>query len=82
MNSTRQIRKRVERVQERMCPKRDGRWSGTLEEFCRMLWDQERKLYLKLVAEGDPTLRCFRGQFEREDDERRLRAARIPTGAQ
>jgi hypothetical protein len=67
--STRQIRKRVEKVEEKVCPEHDG--SYTLEELCRMLWRQDKRGYLEMANGGDHTLRLFVQQFEREDAERR-----------
>ena len=72
--STRQIRKRVEKIQEKVRPTRDGmRFGGTLEDLCRLMWRQDRKRHMEMVAEGDSTLRVFCHQFEREDAERAAR---------
>ncbi len=66
--STRQIGKRVGKLEEKMCPEHDG--SYTLEELARMLWRADPKRYVEMVAEGDPTLRFFVDQFEVEEAER------------
>jgi hypothetical protein len=69
--STRQIRKRVEKLATKVNPAGEGlRFSGTLEDLCRLMWRQDRKSYMEMVGEGDSVLRGFGGQFEREDAER------------
>jgi hypothetical protein len=68
------MRKRITKVQEKVCPEHDGAY--TLEELCRLMWRQDRKQYMEMVAEGDSILRAFSGQFEQEDSERVARAQR------
>lgn len=63
--STRTIRKRVEKVQEKVCPEHRGGYS--LEELSRLLWRQDREEFRRM-AEGTP-FRVFIEQFEREDAE-------------
>ena len=72
--STREMRRRLAKVQEKVNPVHDGTY--TLEELCRLMWRQDRKQYMEMVAEGDSILRAFTGQFEREDAERAARAQR------
>ena len=63
--STRQISRRLERIEERVRPKRrDGMF--TLEELCRDIWRSDEKAFRKMAAGS--FLTYFIPQFEREDD--------------
>ena len=64
--STRQMWKRLAKVEELMCPKHDD-GTFTLEELCRALWRQNKKRYRKMTSRKDCRLRYFIPQFERED---------------
>ena len=62
--STRQMSRRLEKVEERVCPKRrDGMY--TLEELCRDMWRSDEKAFRKMAAGS--MLSHFIPQFERED---------------
>ena len=65
--STRQIRKRLERLAQRF----ELRYAGTvtLEQLCRDLWRADKQRYLVQCA-GKPSGRHFITQFERQDAER------------
>jgi hypothetical protein len=67
--STQQIRKRVEKIQDEVCPEHDGK-RCTLEEFCRLLWQHDKQRYLEMADEDGCSLRALVPQFEREDSER------------
>ena len=61
--STRQISRRLERIEERVRPKRrDGMY--TLEELCRDIWRSDEKGFRKMAAGS--MLTHFIPQFERE----------------
>ena len=64
--STRQIRKRIERLAQRF----ELRYAGTvtLEQLCRDLWRADKQRYLAQM--GKTSARLFIKQFEREDAER------------
>lgn len=62
--STRRIRKRLEKVEDRISPPDDGTY--TLEEACRAIWQEDKRKYLKM-AKGSPVLRFLMPRFERED---------------
>jgi hypothetical protein len=62
--SIRQIWKRLEKVETRLCPKHDN-GEYTLEELCREIWRQDRNGFRKMAREG--RLAYFIPQFERED---------------
>jgi hypothetical protein len=67
--STRQMKKRLVKVQEKMSPGNDG--TCTWEEFNRLLWHRDKQKYKKMTNEpGDNMGRSFVVQFEREDAER------------
>jgi hypothetical protein len=75
--STRQMRKRLAKVQEKVNPEDDG--TCTWEEFNRLLWQRDKQKYLEMEKESDSDLcHSFVAQFEREDAER---AARVRTSA-
>ena len=63
--SARQIRKRLERIGERICPRGDGTF--TLEELCRAMWRENKAAYMRKVEKGDWALQYFVTQFEYED---------------
>ena len=65
--STRQIRKRLERLAQRFDLRDDA--TITLEQLCRDLWRADKQRYLAQCA-GKPSGRHFITQFEREDAER------------
>jgi len=61
--STRQVSRRIDRIEEHVRPKRrDGMY--TLEELCRDIWLSNEKPFRKLAA--DSMLSHFIPQFERE----------------
>ena len=63
--TTRQMSRRLERIEERVRPKRrDGMY--TLEELCRDIWRSDEKAFRKMAACS--MLSHFIPQFEREDD--------------
>ena len=63
--STRQISRRLERIEERVRPKhRDGMF--TFEELCRDIWRSNKKAFRKMAVGN--MLSYFIPQFEREDD--------------
>ncbi len=64
--STRYLLNRLEKVEERMFPKRDD-GTLTLEELCRAIWRQDRKGLEKITSGEYCSLRHFIRQFERED---------------
>ena len=67
--STRQMWKRLAKVEELICRKRDdGQY--TLEELCRAIWRQDENGYRKIVDREASSLGFFIPQFEREDLER------------
>jgi hypothetical protein len=67
--STRQMRRRLAKVQEKISPGGDG--TCTWEEFNRLLWQRDKQKYLAMVHEaGGDMSRSFVAQFEREDAER------------
>ena len=69
--STRQMRKRLAKVEERVNPEHDG--TVTWEEFNRRLWRQDKKKYMEMVSEQkDYLCSSFEAQFEREDAERAM----------
>jgi hypothetical protein len=73
--STRQLRKRLAKVQEKLSPEHDGGY--TWEELNRLLWRQDRQKYLEMANGPDGYMcRSFVAQFEREDAERAARAQR------
>jgi hypothetical protein len=63
--STSQMRKRVEKVEEKVCPKHGRKY--TLEEFCRLLWRQDQTRYMELVAEGNSAV-CLFGSAQESDE--------------
>jgi len=66
--STRQIRKRVDRIEEKAYPQSAGM---TWEDFCRMMWREDKQYYLEVANSPDGWMsRSFVAQFEREDAER------------
>jgi hypothetical protein len=67
---TQQLRKRIEKIEQRVDLHRDGLY--TLEELCRMMWDQGGRKTLR----GMVGFSSFVTQFEREDAERVQQAAR------
>ena len=63
--STRQMSRRLAKVEHRVRPKRDD--SGfTLEELCRAVWRRDEEGFRKMAGEYG-SLRYFIRQFERED---------------
>ena len=64
--STRQIRKRLERLAQRFEIRDDG--TITLEQLCRSLWRADKQRYLAQM--GKTSAQLFIKQFEREDAER------------
>ena len=70
--STRQIRKRVEKIQEKVCPEHDGTY--TWEELNRLIWRQDKQRFLEIANGPDGSMsRSFVAHFEREDAERAAR---------
>jgi hypothetical protein len=53
-----------------------GNRSFTLEELHRMLWQQDKPAFLRLVQEGCTSARSFQRQFEQAD--RAMQAAWEP----
>lgn len=74
------MQKRVEELEERVCPPHDGAY--TLEELCRQMWRLDKKRYLEKANEGGCALRFFIQQFEREDTERLTLGSAKETAAQ
>jgi hypothetical protein len=75
--STRQMWKRLEKVETRLCPKHDdGQY--TLEELCRDSWRQDRAGYRKMYSRD--RMGEFIPRFEREDLESRSPMAGITDG--
>jgi hypothetical protein len=66
---TERLRKRIEKIEQRVDLHHDGLY--TLEELCRMMWDQGGRQTLR----GMVGFSSFVTQFDREDAERAL-----PTG--
>jgi len=64
--SVAQIVKRVERVEQALCPRHDpDKTTFTLEELCRSMWQQDQAAFMAL---GDIfPVELFRTNFERED---------------
>ena len=62
--NTRLLGKRIESIEQRVCPKHDGNY--TLEELCRMLWRADNASLKNLVIDW-PEGNFFIAQFERED---------------
>ena len=61
-------RNRLDRLESQLVSAANGtKFVGTLENLCKLLWRQDRKWCVEMVAGGDPTLRVFTEQFERED---------------
>jgi hypothetical protein len=51
---------------------------GTLENLCKLLWRQDRKRDMDMVADGETSVRSCLQQFEREDAEPAAREWRAP----
>ena len=62
--NAKQFRRRIENIEQRVCPKHDG--SCTLEELCRAIWRQDRASLKNIVIDW-PEGNFFIAQFERED---------------
>lgn len=71
----RQLRKRLEKAEDRLRPQDDNQ--VTVEELCRLMWRADRRKYRKRGLEGS-YLRVFIPQFEREDAELKARASGVP----
>lgn len=69
--STRQMRRRLAKVQEKVSPEHDGTY--TLEELCRLWWKQDKAGFINYVNGEGRTFRVFMDTFEREDAERAAR---------
>ena len=67
--STRQMRKRIEKLTEQTSPTDGLRWSGTLEDLRRLMWRQDKQGFIKIANEKGSMYRSFVDQFEREDAE-------------
>ena len=64
--STRQMLRRLAKVEHRVCPKReDGGF--TLEELCRAVWRRDEKGFRKMAGEYG-SFRYFVRQFELEGE--------------
>jgi hypothetical protein len=63
--TTRQLRKRVERVEQKACRQHDRTY--TLEELCRLMWRQSKKEYLEMANGEQYFLRSFIPLFEGKD---------------
>ena len=48
----------------------------TLEELCRLYWRRDKRGFTRFVERECPTMRAFITMFQREDDDRALRAER------
>jgi len=75
--SLRQIRKRLQALQQNASCTDHGEW--TLEECCRHLWLEDRSKYRNNAAGNMPLLKHFMPTFEQEDADRaalQRRAAR------
>jgi len=58
-----------------------GTRSFTLEELHRMLWQQNKRAYLKLAREGYRSVQFHQEQFEREDAEKAQQAVHRNRGS-
>ena len=63
--STRQILKRVSKLENLICPRSDGNTSITLEELCRSMWRSDKKHFIELAKNNSYQLFVY--QFEQED---------------
>jgi hypothetical protein len=66
--STRQILKRVSKLENLICPQSDGNTSHTLEELCRSSWRHDKKRFMEM-AKDTGHYGLFVHQFQREDAE-------------
>jgi hypothetical protein len=69
--STRQMRKRLAKVQEKVSPDHDGLY--TWEELCRLVWRSNKQRFIELANKPGSMSAGFVEQFEREDAERAAR---------
>jgi hypothetical protein len=63
--STRQLRKRVEKIKAIISPASDG--SFTFEELCRELWRRDKKGFLKRAQTDAPGLMQYVQRLQQED---------------
>jgi len=61
------MQRRLKKLETKICPNRSG---YTMEELCRLLWQQSKKEYVSMAHKDCPHIRCFIDLFEREDAER------------
>lgn len=66
--STRQIRRRVEKLEERY-PRKDPN-SYTLEELFRKMWREDKENYMRETKKWGWPMTRYIPQFEQEDAER------------
>jgi hypothetical protein len=62
---TRQILKRVAKLEDLICPRSDGNTSITLEELCRSMWRSDKKHFIEIAKNNSYQLFVY--QFEQED---------------
>jgi hypothetical protein len=63
---TRQLSRRIERIEERLCPRDEGRF--TLEELCRAMWRIDPGRCIEISREpGAFTFRTFVPLFQAEE---------------
>jgi len=65
--STRQILKRVAKLEDLICPRSDGNTSITLEELCRSMWRSDKQRFMEIAKNNSYQLFVY--QFQREDAE-------------
>ena len=69
--STRQLKRRLALVQEKVGPK--DKLSYTWEELCREMWQDDRQAFIELANELGSICRPMLEQFQREDEDRATR---------
>ena len=69
---TSQIHKRLQNLSAKIRPNRNREF--TLEELCRLYWRRDKRGFLALANRDFTSLQVFVDIFQREDDERALRA--------
>ena len=69
---TAHIHKRLERLATKLCP--SAIRGFTLEELCRLYWQRDKRGFLRLAEREYTALHLFVSIFQREDEERALRA--------
>jgi hypothetical protein len=69
---TAQIHKRLERLATKLSPGAIREF--TLEELCRLYWRRDKRAFLRFGEREYSALHIFVSMFQREDEERALRA--------